>query len=301
LLPFLRKLSRASGFFGPFLALLFFCTPSLAYSPKKLKIGLVPSENSQELMRKAQPLVTLMRTALGMEVEACAASDYTSVVEAMRAGKIDAAFFAPGGFVLAEKQAGARVILKSIRKGKSFFYSAIITHRDSGINKLEDLKGKSFAFVDLASVSGAIYPKSLLLSEGINPERDFSRVIYAGGHDATVLAVLHRRVDAGATFANDTSGHSGAWTDFLKNKEDQDQIKVIAYSEPAPADNLCVSRDLDKKVVDRIRKFFLDLSKTPKGSQFLRELYHIDGYAEATSADYEPVRKAFERVGFKIR
>lgn len=275
--------------------------PVMAYTPKVLRMGFVPSENLQELMRKAQPIANWMRKSLKMEIVPFVASDYTGVVEAMRAGKVDAAFFAPGGFVLAEKQAGAKVILKSVRKGKAAFYSAIITHRDSGIRSLDDLKGKSFAFVDLASVSGSIYPKSLLLSSGINPERDFSRVIYAGGHDATVLAVLNRRVDAGATFANDTTGRSGAWTDFLKNKDDQEQIRVVSYTKPCPSDNICVNKDLSPALVARLKHSFLTMSKTPEGIKLLKELYHVDGYVEATSADYEPVREAFERLGIKIR
>lgn len=275
--------------------------PAWAYTPKVLKVGFVPSENLQSMLQKTQPIVAWMRATLGMEVVAFVASDYAGVVEAMRARKVDVAFFAPGGFVLAEKQAGAQVILKSVRKGKTNFFSAIITRRDSGLNRLEDLKGHSFAFVDPTSVSGAIFPKAMLLSKGIHPERDFSQIIYAGGHDATVMAVLHRKVDAAATFANDTSGRSGAWTDFLKNREDQAQIKVIAYTKPTPSDNICVSKDLDRKLVNKVKKCFLSMSNSPEGIRMLKDLYHIDGYASATSAEYQPVRDAFGRVGIKIR
>ena len=46
--------------------------------------------------------------------------------------------------------------------------------------------------------------------KGINPVKDFKKVIFSGGHDATVLAVLNHKVDAGATFANFPDGKDAA-------------------------------------------------------------------------------------------
>lgn len=264
-------------------------------------MGFVPSENTQQMMRKAQPIVEAMRKSLGMDVVPFVATDYTGVIEAMRAKKLDVAFFAPGAYVLAEQHAKAKVILKATREGKAVFYSAIITHRESGIRSLRDLKGKTFAFVDPVSVSGAIYPRALLLGEGLNPERDFSRVIYAGGHDATVLAVLKRKVDAGATFANDIQGRHGAWHEYLKDRKEQDQIRVIAYSKPSPSDNIAVVEGLDPGIVTRIKQAFLRMSKSKEGHKLLMDIYHIDGFTEAVPEDYVPVREMYRRVGYKLR
>lgn len=272
-----------------------------AYRPRVLRMGFVPSENVQEVMRNAQPIIAMMRRELGMDVVPFVATDYTGVIEAMRAKKLDVAFFAPAAYVLAEREAHARVILKVQRDGKSVFYSAIITHRGSGIKSLKDLKGRSFAFVDPASLSGSLYPKLMFLNEGINPERDFKRVVYAGGHDATVLAVLNREVDAGATFANDNQGHYGAWNEFLKDPKKVAQIRVVAYSKPMPDDNIAVAGDLDPILAARIRAAFVRISTSSAGRAQFRKIYHIDGFIPATPADYAPIREVFERVGFKGR
>lgn len=275
--------------------------PADAYKPRVLRMGFVPSENVQEVMRNAQPIVTMMRKELGMDVVPFVATDYTGVIEAMRAGRLDVAFFAPGAYMLAERQAKAKVILKVVREGKAYFYSAIITHKDSGIKSLKDLRGKTFAFVDPASLSGSLYPRMMLLNERLNPERDFKRVIYAGGHDATVLAVLNRQVDAGATFANDNTGRYGAWHEFLKDPKKVSQIRVVAFSKPMPSDNFAVSKDLDPAIVSRVRHALLKISSDPTGRAQLKKIYHIDGFTSATAADYAPVREVFERVGFKRR
>lgn len=272
-----------------------------AYSPKVLRVGFVPSENLQRILKNSRPFIEAMHKELHMQVVPFVATDYTGIIEAMRANKLDVAFFAPGAYVLAEKKANAKVILKASRKGKAFFYAAIITHKDSGIHRLQDLKGKSFAFVDPASTSGGIYPRVMLMNAGINPDHDLSRVIYAGGHDAAVLAVLNKKVDAAATFANDTKGVDSSWTQFLTKPGEAKQIVPIAYSKPVPSDNIAVRKDLDPVLVAKIRKVFLSMSSAPNGRKLLWELYRIDAFVDATPADFEPVREAFAKVGMNVR
>lgn len=271
-----------------------------AYAPKVLRVGFVPSENLQNILKKTRPVIDALHRELKLQVVPFVATDYTGIIEAMRANKLDVAFFAPGAYVLAEKKANAQVILKAQRKGKAFFYSAVITHRDSGIKRLQDLKGKTFAFVDPASTSGGIYPKVMFMNAGINPERDFTRVIYAGGHDAAVLAVLNKKVDAAATFANDTKGEDAAWTQFLTKPGEAKQIVPIAFSKPIPSDLIAVNRGLEPALIAKIRKVFMGMSGTPAGRKQLWDLYRIDAFVEATDADFEPVREAFTKVGLTI-
>ena len=272
-----------------------------AYTPKVLRVGFVPSENLQNILRKTRPVIDALRKELKVQVVPFVATDYTGIIEAMRAHKLDVAFFAPGAYVLAEKKANATVILKALRKGKSYFYAAVIAHRDSGIRKLTDLKGKTFAYVDPASTSGGIYPKVMFLNAGLNPERDFTRVIYAGGHDAAVLAVLNKKVDAAATFANDTKGEDAAWTQFLTNPREAAKIVPIAFSRPIPSDNIAIRRDLEPGLAAKIKKVFLNMSATAAGRKQLWDLYRIDAFVEASPADFDPVREAFGKVGLQIK
>ena len=270
--------------------------------PGVLRVGFVPTENMVRLSEKAQPLTQQLRLQLGgMRVVPFVASDYTGVIEAMKARKIDVAFFSPGAYVLAEKQARARSILRVVRGGRNIFYSAIITHRDSGVRSLAELKGKKFAFGDLLSLSGALYPRLMLLDAGLDPKRDFRQVRWAGSHDLVVLAVLRREVDAGATFANDDLGKHGAWHQFLKQPSEVAQIRPLAFSKPLPSDNVAVRDDLDPTFVERLRQAFLAMSRTPTGKRLLWELYHIDGFVNSTPQDYAPVREVYDRVGIDVR
>ncbi len=267
---------------------------------RPITVGFVPSENMEEVTKNAQPLVEMLTKSIGKEVKPFIATDYTGIVESFRAGKLDIAFLTPAAYVMANNEAGVKVILKAVRNGKAVFYSAIITRKDSGINKLEDFKDKSFSFGDALSTSGHIFPKKLFLDKGIDPKVAFKNVIYSGGHDATVLAVFNKKVDGGATFSNDTGGNNGAWTQFLK-PEEAEQIKAIAFSDPMPSDNVCISKDIDPKIAEKLEKSFLEMSNDKEGKKLFQNLYRIDGFITATDQDYEPVRKAFKVAGIDLQ
>jgi phosphonate transport system substrate-binding protein len=266
-----------------------------------LRVGFVPSENAQEVALNAQPIVEILRQRLGIEVEPFVATDYTGVVEALRSRKLDIAFLTPASYVLAKSEAPVRVVLKSHRRGSPYYYAAIIVRSDSGIEKLEDLKGKVFAFGDPLSTSGHVFPRKMFKEAGIDPVKDFKKILYAGGHDAAVLAVFNRKVDAGATFANFPDSPDAAWMQYLKEPGEQKQIRAIAYSEPIPADNLVVHEALDPALVEKIEQAFLDLSRDPQGKKMLRDLYRIDGFEPATDTDYDSVREAFAVAGINLK
>jgi len=270
-------------------------------STKVLRVGFVPFEDAQQVMQNAQPIVEILRRQLGMEVQAFVATDYTGVIEALRVNKLDIAFLTPASYVLAKNEANVKVVLKSERKGIPFYYAAIITRADSGIKTLGDLRGKSFAFGDSLSTTGNIIPRRMFKERGIDPVRDFKQVLYSGGHDATVLAVLNRKVDAGATYANSPDSNDTAWMRYLKNSEDVKQIHAIAFSEPIPADNLVVSASLDEVIAKKIVAVFVELSRDPEGKKMLRDLYQIDGFVPATDKDYDSVRQAFADAGIQIK
>lgn len=270
-----------------------------AADPKELRVGFAPFENQREVLKKAGPVVDALSRSLGLKVIPFVAGDYPGVVEAMKGGKLDVAFYSPAALVMAERVAGARVILKSIYKGRSHYYSAIITRTDGPIKKVADLRGKNFAFVDPGSTTGAVYPKLMMKNAGLDPARDLGKVIYAGGHDASILAVYNGKVDAAATFANDDKGQDVPWKHILK--ADASKIRAIAYSKPIPNGAVAVSKHLSPALTARIKRAFLDLGTTGDGRKMLSRMYLIEAFAPASSSDYDPVREAFAKVGLSLK
>jgi phosphonate transport system substrate-binding protein len=204
--------------------------------------------------------------------------------------------------VQAEKIADAKVLLKSVRRGQAVFYSAIITAK--GYKSLDELKGKTIAWTDPSSSSGHIVPKSSLMDLNIDPDTYFSKQVFAGGHDALVLAVANGTVDAGATFCNGAHGEDGAWNQFLKDPEQLKKINILHVSKPIPGDTLSTTAKFQAAhpdVVEKFVKIMAELGSNPEGKKILHDLYRIESMVPAKSEDYEPLRVAMRRLKISER
>lgn len=175
-----------------------------AGQPSTLTFAAVPSEESTSLQQSYQHVIALLERETGATIKFQNATDYAAVIEGMRAGQIDFAMFGPFSYVLAKNQdpgitpVGAVVATKGAEPG---YKSYGITAANSPINDLAGYAGRNVCFVDPNSTSGYLYPTAGLMEAGINPETGITP-IFAGGHDASALAVASGQCDAG--FASDT-------------------------------------------------------------------------------------------------
>jgi len=245
-------------------------------------------------------MIDVIEAGMGMEVRATVAADYTGVVEAFKNGQLDVAFLSPAAYILAHQEAGVKVLLKSQRDGSAAYYGAIIVRSDSEIKTIEDLKGKRFAFGDPISASGHIFARKLMLDAGLTPESDLEQFIYAGSHDATILAVLNKKVDAGASYADDNQGKSNAWLRFL-DPRDHDKIRVLSYTKPIPSDTISVRGDYPPELTQRLYKTITEFTDSEAGHALVKKLYKFDGYVAASDADYQPVREGFAAAGIDLK
>ena len=170
---------------------------AMAQQPTELRVGLIPSEDAQAMMRASQQVMDQLAAKTGLKIKPFVANDYNGVIEAMRSGKIDVAYFGPFSYVLASQLANAEAFAIPVAKksGKSSYNSIIISKKDKGLATVPQLQGKTFAFVDPSSASGHLFPKAGLKGEGIDTDKYFSRVIFSGSHDASIMAVANGKVE----------------------------------------------------------------------------------------------------------
>src|SRR5437773_8445970 len=139
------------------------CAAPARAAAQPLHLVLTPSQKPTDLLTAGEEFGTALGRLLGAPVRVTIASDYAAVIEALRNRTADLAFVHPGGYVLASREAKARIVAKNLWHGKSTFTSRIFVRRDSGLRTLDDLRNKTMAFVDPASSSGYIYPMVLLM------------------------------------------------------------------------------------------------------------------------------------------
>ncbi len=284
------------------LALSAVATASAAENCRVVNMGFNPAQDSAAVLTNGRAIAQYLESKLrGVQIQTTVAQDYQALVEATRSGKLDFAWLSPVSYVQAHDQANAQVLLKSVRNGGAYYWSAIITRKDTGIKTLADLRGKSIAWIDPTSAAGYTFPRAYLVSKGLNADTFFGKQVFAGKHDAAVLSLINGTVDAVATFANNTQGTSGSWTQYLK-PEQAAQISVVAYTKPIPGDTLSVRADYQSAcsgVVTRVRSAIIGMKSDPAGQGLLKKLYTIDSMIPAKDSDYNVVRDAQKQAAKK--
>jgi len=284
---------------GALLLALAWFAPSLAEAEpaRVVRVAFTPSRDPTLLQEVAGEFAELFGKLSGFPVKAVVASDYAGVVEALRSRFVDIAFVHSVGYVYASREAGCRILAKATRRGAATYTARIFVRQGSGIRTLEELRGKRIAFVDPTSTSGYIYPMVLLIKAGLVQNRDpktfFREALFAGAHDAALLALLNGTVDAAAVFDD-------APQRLLPDKVRAAELLVVAESAPIPNDGVCARQGLEADLVERLTQALLSLNR-PEHREILRRLYNIDGLVPARDQDYDPVREAVDTLQLPLR
>lgn len=258
---------------------------TLASAQQVLRVTAIPDESPTELARKAAPLMKYLEAKLGMKVEYTPVTDYAASVEALVNRKVDLAWFGGFTFVQANVRSGGKVVPLVQREEDEKFKSVFIT-TDPAIQTLADLKGKDVSFGSQSSTSGHLMPRSFLLQNGINPEKDFRRVAYSGAHDATIAAVASGKVQAGAL-------NISVWDKFVTEKK-VDTTKVRAfYTTPPYFDyNWSVHADMPAALRQKLADALLSLNRnTPEGKEIL-DLQRATRFVPTKAENYKGIEAA---------
>lgn len=248
-----------------------------------LKVGIIPAEETTHVVRQSQGLMDQVSKSLGMKAELFVGSDYNATIEALRANKIDVALMGAFGYVLATTQAPVEAFAVTVTaKNKSPNYHSIIIARADAdqLTSLKSLVGRTFAFVDPSSTSGSLMPKSAMVKEGMDPEKDLKKVIYSGGHDASIIAVAEGKVDAAAVADRILSNACD------KKAIDCAKIKVVWKSPEIPNDPLFYRKALSPELKKKIADSFYAVKKMTFG-----EMGVVERFDPATDQTYDIVRE----------
>jgi phosphonate transport system substrate-binding protein len=268
-------------------------TPAAADAP--LTLALTPSRDPTALQEAGDEFAKTLAQLSGVPIRAQVASDYAGVVEALRSRRVDLAFVHPVGYVLANREAGCQILVRDVWQGKTAYTARFFVRKGSGVERVEDLRGKTVAFVDPASSSGYIYPMVLLIKKGLVRDRDpktfFKEALFSGTHEAALSSVLHGRVDAAASFDKSLELN-------LKDPALIERFAFVGETPEIPEAGICARPGLPAEAVARVKRALLEIKK-PEHARVLKLIYDIDGFVEAADRDYDPVRDALDLMNLR--
>ncbi len=260
-----------------------------------IKFDVIPTQKSEKFQDQINKLGDLLSKETGYKIEMRIPADYAAVVEAMRFGKTDVAYFGPFTYVVANAQSGAQAFITMNIKGKPYYYSYAIVKKDSPIQTLDDkgiatLKGKKIALGDPSSTSSSQIPQLALKNAGLDREKDV-KLEFTGAHDAVLKTVVADKADIGFL-------DSAIFEGSLKTKfpEDYDKVRVVWKSMELYQYPWAHRKDMDPAVVKKLQDAFLKI--TDKDAL---EPFGADGFVVADDAKYGPVRDAAAALGIDLK
>lgn len=248
-----------------------------------------PVGNSMTLYQAFRTTIEMLREETGREIRMQDASSYDSLIESVRTGEVDFAAFGPLSYVMAkERGAPITVVAAQVKeKGRPAGYHAYgVTRPGSGVESLADVRGRAVCYVDTASTAGYLYPSAALAELGINPDTDV-RAVFAGSHEAAVLAVVNGRCDVGFAFDAMVDRHL-----VERGQIGAGDVTRIWESGLIPGAPIAVSDHLPGEVRDSLAAALRDKAN----SDYLRDHGFCQGecpLGDADSYGYAPVDDSF--------
>lgn len=252
--------------------------------PKEVSFGVVPVAGATSMKDTFGNLAEYLEKTLGVKVNLQTAGDYTGVISAMQHNHVQIAYFGPKSYVEANKRANAEAVAVEIGEetGLPGYYGMIITKKGSGLKTLEDIKNKKWAFTSSQSTSGTLVPTVMFSKKGINPQEYFSKVVYSGGHEASILSVKAGKVDAAST--NNLDFNRG-----LGRNWEKDDFNVIWTSELIPGSPMTVRSDLPTSFKMAVKGAFLSYND----QEGLKKL-KLKGFGPVEDKTYDSIRDLIE-------
>ena len=264
-----------------------------AERPEKIVFTVLSAEGQASSGPLWQPLLDDLERELGLPVEPIFGSNYSVLVEALRANQAQIGWFSALPAVQAIDRSNGEVIARTVDiEGKDSYVSTIIVKKGSGIT-VEDIvrcgRRYTFGIGDAQSTSGTLAPMTYFFGpRGIDPTQCFSTVRSAN-HQANAFAVANGLVDVATSNSVNTV--------FLRRQNPQvaDQIDEIWQSPPIPESGIVIRSDLPADVKARIREFFVTYGQGagPQADR-QREVMRGLNYSQFRAADnsyLDPIRE----------
>jgi len=260
----------------------------------EINFGIISTESQQNLKTTWEPFLAAMEEETGIKVNAFFASDYAGVIEGMRFGKVQVAWYGNKSAMEAVDRANGEVFVQTVDvDGNPGYWSLLVAHVDSPLGSLEDVikcdQTLNFGMGDPNSTSGFLVPMTFIFAQnGIDPKQCFKTMTNAN-HETNLLAAANKQVDVA------TNNTENLRRLQATNPDAAAKVKVIWQSPLIPSDPIVWSKDLDQATKDKLLAFFVSYGRlgTPEEVEAARAILNPLGWAPfrpSSDAQLYPIR-----------
>lgn len=239
---------------------------AFANTPTKIVFSFQKQKAPEQLKNASDKMASALSKEIGIPVEVLIPTTYSAAVQGLISNKVHVAYMDSLPYVLAKKETGVEIIAVEKRNGRTDYDSLIVVRKDSPIKNLSDLKSKKMAFTSQTSTSGYLMPFSRfvndqLISKPQDLNQYFAEILYAGGYDKALQAVIRGQTDA-AAFSDYVI--EGKKADLYGTNEDRSKVRVLARTSGVPTHLIAVKSDLPTELKAKIQKALMKIAKEDK-------------------------------------
>lgn len=266
-----------------------------------LRVMLIPADGGTASGTRADfaPLFNAVNRDTGLQFDLRVGQSYSAVIEAMKAGQIDLAWFGPVAYVQAREAGAAELLAVSVLDGESVYYAGIFVRRDAPLQTINDLRGKAVSFGDVNSGSSFTYQVAMMLEAGLDPARDLGAIRLTGSHAASLSALAEGLVDAACL---SFESYTRAVNNGVIAPED---FRVLARSDAIPNPPMALHTGLPPALKQRLREAFGRVHEAPGISPEMIRGYggkRVDRYDAAfPEAAFDRPAATLSRISDEVR
>lgn len=304
--------TRKSGLIVTLLAsLLVWCGPGVSViaaesEGRTLVIGKV-SSNPKKHYKVMKPMADYMVSQMAdlgyTDSDVLMAKDIKQLARYMRQGKVDWVTESPFPSAILHRDAGAEYIARKWKKGVAEYHTVLFTRKDSGVNSINDLKGKVIAFQDRGSSTACYIPAAMILEAGLElvemssprdqPGPDAVGYLFAD-EEINQSTWVHKGIVAAGAFS------STDWSEDDNNPPAfREEMKVFDQSESIPRAVDLVRSDLPDAVKDRMIEVMMAMHLDENNKDVLwsyQKTTQFDGITAQINSELDTIEQRISLV-----
>ena len=264
----------------------------------RIVFGMVPQRDDDKTRILLNDLCALLSKSAGVPVQPHRAPSAEALAHALRGGRVQVAWTGALLLLLNEHMNGIVPILSSVREGVALYHSAIFAPEASSIRTIEQLKGRSIAWVAPSSASGYVVPRVSLVRRGVDVRGLFREELFVGSHTATARAVFEGKADVGATyvvFENGDPTKKIVRSGFLMADRSR-AVHLLDVSGPVPGDLIVASPTVPVVLREAIAAALEVMAPDPAHKGIMHDLIGADGFVRYNSSVLGEMRELIQNA-----
>jgi phosphonate transport system substrate-binding protein len=259
-----------------------------------ITLAVVPSATPGDSRFALDALCVALTKLLDTPVSGINSASYQGLANELEKDRVDYAWMSPTLMMLTNERIQLRPLLSAVRYGRTEYSAVLFIRDDRAWQTIDELRGKTVAWVDPTSASGYLIPRLHIAGRGYDPSTFFAKELMMRSHEDVVRAVQDGRADIGATFGQRPEpGQAIERAGFLTAGKGT-QFRVLEWTDPIPSDMIVGHGLLSKPEHRLFSNAILTLCERESGRRLLHRTFHTEQFMTTPRNTLRPLMEMVE-------